>query len=186
MNTTSHASVGGLAAAPQLPSFTAPTFATTSCLICDNPIEHVGDIASRICDHCADAVETSRCPCGAEVTGPGSYCSTSCVRRYATKRVSAWPAESGCTIETDCAHDVEHGDEVADEPIVTHPAPNVLFAQHLHNVTTSAHEHRHDVDVTHMCCVCDNTATGVCKCGRKLCPGCGDEETGLCPHCEEV
>ena len=212
MNTTSHAAVGGtyvqlVESARQAPekfvltatpyrneadaaTFTAPVVTTTPCLICDAEIAHVGDVVSRICDNCADAAETSRCPCGAAIEGPGSYCSTSCVRRHGRKRTVARWADAGmegadAMTDADIDADVDE-DAAATLPPPARPSSNVLFAQHLNLVSANAHEHRHDVDASRMCCVCDAEATGVCKCGRKLCPGCGDDETGLCPHCDEV
>lgn len=192
MNTTSHAAVGG--SLHQHPAtFTAPVVTTTPCLICDHPIEHVGDIVSRICDTCADAVETSRCPCGATIKGSGSYCSTSCVRRHGRKRVATrWvEADAGMEDAADVMADADIDADVDEDAAATlppapRPSSNTLFAQHLNLVSANAHEHRYDVDASRMCCVCDAEATGVCKCGRKLCPGCGDDETGLCPHCDEV
>lgn len=199
MNTTSHAAVGGslhtILTTP--PAINAPVVTTTPCLVCDHPIEHVGDIASRICDTCADAVETSRCPCGAEVAGSGSYCSTRCVRAYGRKSTRDAATYEGVGLgyggmeddtDVDVNEDIDEADteDDTDAPIAPRPSTSTLFAQHLNLVSTKAHEHRHDVDATQLCCVCDGKATGVCKCGRKLCPGCGDDETGLCPHCDEV
>jgi hypothetical protein len=51
-------------------------------------------------------------------------------------------------------------------------------------------EYRELRHVTHdhseMCVSCNSKAVGTCRCGRRVCGGCVDGETGLCAYCDDV
>ena len=41
-------------------------------------------------------------------------------------------------------------------------------------------------DHSEMCVSCNSKAVGKCRCGRRVCGGCVDGETGLCAYCDDV
>jgi hypothetical protein len=41
-------------------------------------------------------------------------------------------------------------------------------------------------DHTEMCVSCNSKTFGKCHCGRRVCGGCVDGETGLCAYCDDV
>ena len=55
------------------------------------------------------------------------------------------------------------------------------------DVATVPDKHAHEdvvVDEVTSCATCTDSTAYTCRCGRRACIGCIDEETGLCPQCE--
>ena len=154
---------------------------THTCLLCDN---HTHD---RICPDHNEDVPT--CPCGNELTGLGSYCSSHCAEVYGRRaRIRVEVAELEPT--TAAAVMAEAPDAAEDDvPILLPPTSTVTPAQKLkvlldkdvaEEATKKPKKSRRTV-----CTFCTNSTKGKCRCGRPLCGPCADDETGLCPHCAD-
>ena len=148
--------------------------ATTYCLDCNAPTTN-----KVFCPHCLDADSSIQphCPCGVAITGPGAYCTSRCVRAYAPK-VASVTIDDEATIAF-LAEVEASGDEAGDgddTPAVSTSSPKPIFIE-LRHVT---HDH------TEMCASCNSKAVGECRCGRRVCGGCVDGETGLCAYCDDV
>ena len=148
--------------------------ATTDCLDCNTLT------ANKVfCPRCLDADSSIQphCPCGAAIIGPGAYCTSRCVRAYAPK-VASVTIDDEATIAF-LAEVEASGDEAGDgddTPAVSTSSPKPIFIE-LRHVT---HDH------TEMCASCNSKAVGECRCGRRVCGGCVDGETGLCAYCDDV
>ena len=154
---------------------------THTCLLCDN---HTHD---RICPDHNEDVPT--CPCGNELTGLGSYCSSHCAEVYGRRaRVRVEVAElepaaaSAVLAELAAAED--------DAPILLPPTSTVTPAQKLKalldkDVAETAKPAKPKKSRCSVCTFCTNSTKGVGRCKRPLCGPCADDETGLCPHCAD-
>lgn len=158
---------------------------TRTCLLCDN---HTHD---RICpDHNEDA---PTCPCGNELTGLGSYCSSHCAEVYGRRaRVRVEAAElEPATAAAVMAEPVDTTDATEDDvPILLPPTSTVTPAQKLKalldkDVAETAKPAKPKKSRRSVCTFCTNSTKGVCRCKRPLCGPCADDETGLCPHCAD-
>ena len=128
------------------------------------------------CSSCLDADSTiQRCPCGALVTGPGTYCSSRCVRAHGPRQ-EVVVADDETIAFLASVRDGSDEDDSDDEVSTTRPTPKPIFEDMPHVTHTHAD----------MCCCCLSVAHGTCRCGRRVCGGCVDSETGLCPFCDEV
>ena len=148
--------------------------ATTYCLDCNAPTTN-----KVFCPHCLDADSSiqPRCPCGAAIIGPGAYCTALYARAYAPTLPSG-TGDDEATIAF-LAEVEASGDEAGDgddTPAVSTSSPKPIFIE-LRHVT---HDH------TEMCASCNSKAVGECRCGRRVCGGCVDGETGLCAYCDDV
>ena len=156
---------------------------THTCLLCDN---HTHD---RICpDHNEDA---PTCPCGNELTGLGSYCSSHCAEVYGRRarvRVEMTELEPATVAAVIAEPEATEAPE-DDVSILLLPTSTVTPAQKLKALldkdvveesTKKPKKSRRSV-----CTFCTNSTKGVCRCKRPLCGPCADEETGLCPHCAD-
>ena len=157
---------------------TATTAHTNHCLDCNVPTTN-----KVFCPRCLD-IDSSlspRCPCGAVVIGPGAYCTSRCVRAYAPKTTSVTvddEATLAFLAEIEACSDEEDGDsdDCDDAPAVSTLSPKPEYKE-LRHVTH---------DSTEMCVSCNSKAVGKCRCGRRVCGGCVDGETGLCAYCDDV
>ena len=151
---------------------------SNTCINCDKPTTN-----KLFCNDCL-ATEQSTCPCGKPVAGPGAYCSTSCVRKHGPARpvVKAEPETEAFIAEVYASDDDDEDDDsmaeiLGDYPLVpSTSSPKPLYAE-LRHVTH---------DTSKMCACCSSLARGTCRCGRRVCGGCVDAETGLCAYCEDV
>lgn len=147
---------------------------THTCLLCDN---HTHD---RICpDHNEDA---PTCPCGNELTGLGSYCSSHCAEVYGRRRY----VNPGLIELVDALPAVLDEDDL-DLPLVK---STVTPAQKLKalldkDAAETAKPTKPKKSRRSVCTFCTNSTKGVCRCKRPLCGPCADDETGLCPHCAD-
>lgn len=155
---------------------------TDTCLLCDN---HTHD---RICpDHSEDA---PTCPCGNELIGLGSYCSSHCAEVYgrrARARVEMTELESATAAAVMAAPADAAEDDV---PILLPPTSTITPAQKLKalldkDVAETAKPAKPKKSRRSVCTFCTNSTKGVCRCKRPLCGPCADDETGLCPHCAD-
>ena len=154
---------------------TAHTATTqTHCLDCNAPTTN-----KVFCPRCLDADSslTPRCPCGATVIGPGAYCTSRCVRAYSPKTASVTVDDETAAFlaEVEASGD-DDGDYEADDTAPSAPQQKPVFIE-LRHVT---HDH------SEMCVSCNSKAVGKCRCGRRVCGGCVDGETGLCAYCDDV
>lgn len=147
--------------------------ATTYCLDCNAPTTN-----KVFCPRCLDADSSIQphCPCGATITGPGAYCTSRCVRAYAPK-VASVTVDDEATIAF-LAEVEASGDEDDCDTVTASSAPQQkpVFIE-LRHIT---HDH------AEMCASCNSKAVGECRCGRRVCGGCVDGETGLCAYCDDV
>lgn len=153
---------------------------THTCLLCDN---HTHD---RICPDHNEDVPT--CPCGNELTGLGSYCSSHCAEVYGRRaRVRVEVAE----LELAAAAAVMAEPEAAEDDVPLLPSiSTVTPAQKLKalldkDVVETAKPAKPKKSRRSVCTFCTNSTKGVCRCKRPLCGPCADDETGLCPHCAD-
>lgn len=147
---------------------------TTYCLDCNVPTTN-----KVFCPHCLDADSSlsSRCPCGAAIIGPGAYCTSRCVRAYAPKVASATvDDEATIAFLTEVEASGDEDSDSDDTPAASTSSPKPIFIE-LRHVT---HDH------AEMCASCNSKAVGECRCGRRVCGGCVDGETGLCAYCDDV
>lgn len=154
---------------------------THTCLLCDNHTHN------RICPDHNEDVPT--CPCGNELTGLGSYCSSHCAEVYGRRaRIEAQRNTQAGLIELIDALPLILDEDQELEPIVSKPS-GVTPAQKLkalldkdvvEEATKKPKKSRRTV-----CTFCTNSTKGKCRCGRPLCGPCADDETGLCPHCAD-
>ena len=156
------------------------TTGTHTCLLCDN---HTHD---RICPDHNEDVPT--CPCGNELTGLGSYCSSHCAEVYG-RRARARVEVAELELAAAAAVMAEPEATEDDVPILLPPTSTVTPAQKLkalldkdvaEEATKKPKKSRRTV-----CTFCTNSTKGKCRCGRPLCGPCADDETGLCPHCAD-
>ena len=148
------------------------------CIDCNAPTTN-----KVFCPRCLD-IDSSlspRCPCGAVVIGPGAYCTSRCVRAYAPKTTSVTvddEATLAFLAEIEACSDEEDGDsdDCDDAPAASTSSPKPEYKE-LRHVT-----HNH----SEMCVSCNSKAVGKCRCGRRVCGGCVDSETGLCAYCDDV
>ena len=157
---------------------TAHTATTqTHCLDCNAPTTN-----KVFCPGCldADSLLSPHCPCGATITGPGAYCTSRCVRAYAPKTASVTVDDETLAFlaEVETCSDEEDGDsdDCDDAPAASTLSPKPEYKE-LRHVTH---------DSTEMCVSCNSKAVGKCRCGRRVCGGCVDSETGLCAYCDDV
>lgn len=149
---------------------------TTHCLDCNAPTTN-----KVFCPCCLDTdlSLTPRCPCGATITGPGAYCTSRCVRAYAPKTANV-AVDDEATLaflaEIEACSDEEDGDSEADDALASSSSLKPEYKE-LRYVT---HDH------SEMCVSCNSKAVGKCRCGRRVCGGCVDGETGLCAYCDDV
>lgn len=127
------------------------------------------------CPGCLDADSTlqPRCPCGAAIAGLGAYCSSRCVRAH-SQRQEVVAADDETIAFLASVRDGSDEDDSDDEVSTLTPKP--VFEDMPHVTHTHAD----------MCCCCLSVAHGTCRCERRVCDGCVDAETGLCPYCDEV
>jgi len=146
----------------------------TYCLDCNAPTTN-----KVFCPCCLDTdlSLTPRCPCGATITGPGAYCTSRCVRAYAPKTANVAVDDETLAFlaEVEASGD-DDGDCEADDAASSAPQQKPVFVE-LRHVT---HDH------SEMCVSCNSKAVGKCRCGRRVCGGCVDGETGLCAYCDDV
>lgn len=126
------------------------------------------------CNDCL-ATEQSTCPCGKPISGPGAYCSTSCIRKHGPARpvVQVEPETEAFLAEV---YTCDNEDDEAADILPSSSSPQPLYAE-LRHVTH---------DTSRMCACCSSLSRGTCRCGRRVCGGCVDAETGLCAFCEDV
>ena len=147
--------------------------ATTTCLDCNAPITN-----KVFCPRCLDADSSIQphCPCGAAIIGPGAYCTSRCVRAYAPK-VASVTVDDEATIaflaEVEASGD-EDGCDTVTASSASQQKPVFIELRHV------THDH------SEMCVSCNSKAVGKCRCGRRVCGGCVDCETGLCAYCDDV
>lgn len=149
---------------------------TNHCLDCNAPTTN-----KVFCPGCLDADSSlsPRCPCGATISGPGAYCTSRCVRAYAPKVASVTVDDETLAFLAEVeASDLDaDGDSEADDaPVASSSSPKPEYKE-LRHVT---HDH------SEMCVSCNSKAVGKCRCGRRVCGGCVDGETGLCAYCDDV
>ena len=157
---------------------------THTCLLCDN---HTHD---RICSDHNEDVPT--CPCGNELTGLGSYCSSHCAEVYgrrARARVEMTELEPSVAAAVMADADVVEATD-DDVPILLPPTSTVTPAKKLKalldkDAIEAAKSAKPKKSRRSVCTFCTNSTKGVCRCKRPLCGPCADEETGLCPHCAD-
>lgn len=154
---------------------TATTAHTNHCLDCNVPTTN-----KVFCPRCLDTDSslTPRCPCGATITGPGAYCTSRCVRAYAPKTANVAVDDETLAFlaEVEASGDEEDGDDCDDAPAASTSSPKPEYKE-LRHVTHNSNE---------MCVSCNSKAVGKCRCGRRVCGGCVDSETGLCAYCDDV
>lgn len=148
----------------------------THCLDCNAPTTN-----KVFCPGCLDAdwPLQLRCPCGAAVTGPGAYCTSRCVRAYAPKIDCVLPPDDetlAFLAEVDACGDLDADEDGDDAPAASTSSPKPEYKE-LRHVTHN---------YTEMCVSCNSKAVGKCRCGRRVCGGCVDGETGLCAYCDDV
>lgn len=148
---------------------------TNHCLDCNAPTTN-----KVFCPGCLDADSSlsPRCPCGALVIGPGAYCTSRCVRAYAPKVASVTVDDETLAFlaEVEAGGDNDDGDCEADDAPASSSSPKPEYKE-LRYVT---HDH------SEMCVSCNSKAVGKCRCGRRVCGGCVDGETGLCAYCDDT
>ena len=153
---------------------TAHTTHTNHCLDCNAPTTN-----KVFCPRCLDADSSlsPRCPCGATIIGPGAYCTSRCVRTYAPKvaNVTVDDETLAFLAEVEVSGDDEDVDS-DDAPAASTSSPKPEYKE-LRHVT---HVH------SEVCVSCNSKAIGKCRCGRRVCGGCVDGETGLCAYCDDV
>lgn len=153
---------------------THTTTAHTYCFDCNTPTSN-----KVFCPGCLDADSSiqPRCPCGTTITGPGAYCTSRCVRAYAPKTASVTVDDETLAFlaEVEASGNDEDVDS-DDAPAASMSSPKPVFIE-LRHVT---HDH------AEMCVSCNSKAVGKCRCGRRVCGGCVDCETGLCAYCDDV
>lgn len=142
-----------------------------TCLDCDAPTTN-----KIFCSGCLDADSTilPRCPCGTLVTGPGAYCSSRCVRAHGPRREVIIADDETIAFLASVRDGSDEDD--SDHEVVSTTTPKPVFEDMPHVTHTHAD----------MCCCCLSIAHGTCRCGRRVCGGCVDAETGLCPYCDDV
>ena len=147
----------------------------THCLDCDAPTTN-----KVFCPGCLDADSSlsPRCPCGATISGPGAYCTSRCVRAYAPKVASVTVDDETLAFlaEVEAGDVDEDGESEADAAPASSSSPKPEYKE-LRYVT---------YDHSEMCVSCNSKAVGKCRCGRRVCDGCVDGETGLCAYCDDV
>ena len=148
---------------------------TNHCLDCNTPTTN-----KVFCPRCLDADSSlsPRCPCGAALIGPGAYCTSRCVRAYAPKTVGVTVDDQTLAFlaEVEASGDDGNNDDCDDAPAASTSSPKPEYKE-LRHVT---HDH------AEMCVSCNSKAVGKCRCGRRVCGGCVDGETGLCAYCDDV
>lgn len=166
------------------------TTGTHICLLCDEAAQP----HSRFCKGCAVADnDVPTCPCGAELSGLGSYCSSACAEIHGrNRRVELGLNEVESTNPDSAPLDIIDADDI--DLIIAKPSAKTP-AQKLKETLAS------DIAATakstptapatprksrkKICTFCTNSTKGVCRCKRPLCGPCADDETGLCPHCAD-
>jgi hypothetical protein len=125
----------------------------------------------------ADSSLSPRCPCGAVVASSGAYCTSRCVRAYAPKAANVTVDDETLAFLAEVeASDDSDSDDSDDAPAASTSSPKPEYKE-LRHVT-----HNH----AEMCVSCNSKAVGKCRCGRRVCGGCVDGETGLCAYCDDV
>ena len=164
------------------------TTSTHTCLLCDEAAQP----HSRFCSSCATSPpDVPTCPCGNELTGLGSYCSSHCAEVYGRRaRVRVEVAELEPAPDAAVMAEPETVEAAEDDvPILLPPTSTITPAQKLKAIldkdvaeesTKKPKKSRRTV-----CTFCTNSTKGKCRCGRPLCGPCADDETGLCPHCAD-
>jgi hypothetical protein len=83
----------------------------------------------------------------------------------------AFFAEVGACSDLDADEDSDDAPTASSEP---QQKPVFIELRHV------THDH------SEMCVSCNSKAVGTCRCGRRVCGGCVDGETGLCAYCDDV
>ena len=167
------------------------TTSTHTCLLCDEAAQP----HSRFCSSCATSPpDAPTCPCGAELQGLGSYCSSACAEIHGrNRRVELGLNEVESTNPDSAPLDVIDADDI--DLIVTKssktPAQKLKetlasdIAATAKSVSAPAASAALRKNRKKVCTFCTNSTKGVCRCKRPLCGPCADDETGLCPHCAD-
>ena len=144
----------------------------TDCLDCNTPTTN-----KLFCTDCLDADSTIQphCPCGTLVAGPGAYCSSSCVRAHGPRQGVVTVDDETIALLAGVPDGIDE-DNIDDDSDDKTTPPKPIFEEMPH----IAHTH------ADMCCCCLSVAHGTCRCERRVCGGCVDAETGLCPYCDEL
>ena len=129
---------------------------TQQCVCCEATIEHLGDVVIKMCDECLDILEGTR-PVKIQ------------------KRMMDHEDWTPIVLADDCGEDAAASGErdVYVRPIEDVEASPIVLSE------TKSQKH------THICNFCVNATTTKCKCDKLVCYTCCDEETGLCPDCDE-
>lgn len=159
------------------------TTGTHICLLCDEAAQP----HSRFCNGCtATPNDVPTCPCGAALSGLGSYCSSACAEIHGrNRRVEPGlnevesPNPDATPLDIIDADDI---DLIIAKPSAKTPAQKLKETLASDIAATKKATKRRAV---HTCNFCTNTTKGKCRCGRLLCGPCADDETGLCPHCAD-
>ena len=159
------------------------TTSTHTCLLCDEAAQP----HSRFCSSCATSPpDAPTCPCGAELQGHGSYCSSACAEIHGRDRrvVEMELSEVESTDSTTPLDiiDADDIDLIIAKPSAKTPAQKLKETLASDIASTKKATKRRAV---HTCTFCTNSTKGKCRCGRLLCGPCADDETGLCPHCAD-
>ena len=169
------------------------TTGTHICLLCDEAAQP----HSRFCNGCATTPnDVPTCPCGVELSGLGSYCSSACAEIHGRNRRATEPSlalaeavEPADTLPLDVI-DADDIDFIVTKSSKT-PAQKLKetlasdIAATAKSVSAPAASAALRKNRKKVCTFCTNSTKGVCRCKRPLCGPCADDETGLCPHCAD-
>ena len=156
---------------------------THICLLCDEAAQP----HSRLCNGCAATPnDVPTCPCGAELSGLGSYCSSACAEIHGRNRRMMELSEVESTpLDVIDADDIDlivakSSKTLAQKLKETLASDIAATAKSTPTAPASTRKSRKKI-----CTFCTNSTKGVCRCKRPLCGPCADDETGLCPHCAD-
>ena len=169
---------------------------THICLLCDEAAQP----HSRFCNSCATTPnDVPTCPCGVELSGLGSYCSSACAEIHGRNRRATEPSlalAEAVELADALPLDLIEADDL--DLIVTKSssktpaqklketlASDIAAAAKSASISTPAAPAAPRKNRKKICTFCTNSTKGVCRCKRPLCGPCADDETGLCPHCAD-
>lgn len=140
-------------------AITTPTVITVTCLGCCKPVDYVGEAGVAFCDHCLSVLSGDE----EVVVAKRPVC-----REDDDDVVISWYSA------------LQHGSDLAAQDATDHEdiAADDLI------MSSDEHSRPHVVDEITSCATCADSTEYKCRCGRRACVGCVDEETGLCPQCE--
>lgn len=169
------------------------TDGTQTCILCDAESQP----GSRFCVTCNTDTDVPTCPCGAALSGSGSYCTSFCAEVHGHQARRSYSVALGLldiAAKTETQLASPEAEDTSDDEVAPRRS-SLTPAQHLRqHLSKEPRDSEADVPSAQpkrkrptrpTCAFCINKTRGVCRCQRPLCGPCADEETGLCPHCAD-